>query len=151
MNLKKGNKVKVLTGKDKNKSGEIIEIINRLNKAKVNGINIVKNALENPTRQIAKNAGVDGSVIIGKLLEQDNEDYGYNAQTGKFTDLVKDGINDPTKVVRSAIQDSASVAGLLITAEAVVADLPEEKKDMPPMPDMGGGMGGMGGMPSMDM
>jgi chaperonin GroEL len=116
------------------------------------GINIVKKAIERPVRQIAKNAGVDGSIIVGKLLEQDNENYGYNAQTGKFTDLVKDGIIDPTKVVLSAIQDSTSVAGLLITAEAVIADLPEEKKDMPPMPDMGGGMGGMGGgMPGMDM
>ena len=117
------------------------------------GVNIVKKALERPTRQIAKNAGVDGSVIVGKLLEQENQNYGYNAQTGKFTDLVKDGIIDPTKVVRSAMQDAASVAGLLITAEAVIADIPEEKKDMPPMPDMGGGgMGGMGGgMPGMDM
>ena len=117
------------------------------------GVNIVKKAIEKPVRQIAKNAGVDGSIIIGKLLEQDNQNYGYNAQTGKFTDLVKDGIIDPTKVVRSAIQDAASVAGLLITAEAAIADLPEEeKKDMPPMPDMGG-MGGMGGggMPGMDM
>ena len=118
------------------------------------GVNIVKKALERPTRQIAKNAGVDGSIIIGKLLEQENQNYGYNAQTGKFTDLVKDGIIDPTKVVRSAMQDAASVAGLLITAEAVIADIPdEEKKDMPSMPDMGGGgMGGMGGgMPGMDM
>jgi len=117
------------------------------------GVNIVKKALERPTRQIAKNAGVDGSIIVGKLLEQENQNYGYNAQTGKFTDLVKDGIIDPTKVVRSAMQDAASVAGLLITAEAVIADIPEEKKDMPPMPDMsGGGMGGMGGgMPGMDM
>ena len=117
------------------------------------GVNIVKKALERPTRQIAKNAGVDGSIIVGKLLEQENQNYGYNAQTGKFTDLVKDGIIDPTKVVRSAMQDAASVAGLLITAEAVIADIPEQKKDMPPMPDMsGGGMGGMGGgMPGMDM
>ena len=116
------------------------------------GINIVKKAIERPVRQIAKNAGVDGSIIVGKLLEQDNENYGYNAQTGKFTDLVKDGIIDPTKVVLSAIQDSSSVAGLLITAEAVIADLPEESKDLPSMPDMGGGMGGMGGgMPGMDM
>ena len=119
------------------------------------GVNIVKKAIERPVRQIAKNAGVDGSIIVGKLLEQDNQNFGYNAQTAKFTDLVKDGIIDPTKVVRSAIQDSASVAGLLITAEAVIADLPEEKKDVPPMPDMGGGMGGMGGMgggrPGRDM
>ena len=130
---------------------KILDSIKLSNPDQQVGINIVKKAIERPIRQIAKNAGVDGSIIVGKLLEQDNENYGYNAQTGKFTDLVKDGIIDPTKVVLSAIQDSASVAGLLITAEAVIADLPEDKKDMPPMPDMGGGMGGgmggdMGGM-----
>ena len=132
---------------------KILDSIKLSNPDQQVGINIVKKAIERPIRQIAKNAGVDGSIIVGKLLEQDNENYGYNAQTGKFTDLVKDGIIDPTKVVLSAIQDSASVAGLLITAEAVIADLPEEKKDVPPMPDMGGGMGGggMGGMPGMDM
>ena len=131
---------------------KILDSIKLSNPDQQVGINIVKKAIERPIRQIAKNAGVDGSIIVGKLLEQDNENYGYNAQTGKFTDLVKDGIIDPTKVVLSAIQDSASVAGLLITAEAVIADLPDEKKDMPPMPDMGGGMGGMGGgMPGMDM
>ena len=128
---------------------KILDSIKLSNPDQQVGINIIKKAIERPIRQIAKNAGVDGSIIVGKLLEQDNENYGYNAQTGKFTDLVKDGIIDPTKVVLSAIQDSASVAGLLITAEAVIADLPEEKKDMPAMPDMGGGMGG--GMPGMDM
>ena len=133
-------------------SKKILDSIKLDNPDQQVGVNIVKKAIEKPVRQIAKNAGVDGSIIVGKLLEQDNENYGYNAQTNKFTDLVKDGIIDPTKVVRSAIQDSASVAGLLITAEAVIADLPEEKKDIPPMPDMGG-MGGMGGggMPGMDM
>ena len=132
---------------------KILDSIKLSNPDQQVGINIVKKAIERPIRQIAKNAGVDGSIIVGKLLEQDNENYGYNAQTGKFTDLVKDGIIDPTKVVLSAIQDSASVAGLLITAEAAVADLPEEEsKDLPSMPDMGGGMGGMGGgMPGMDM
>ena len=132
---------------------KILDSIKLSNPDQQVGINIVKKAIERPIRQIAKNAGVDGSIIVGKLLEQDNENYGYNAQTGKFTDLVKDGIIDPTKVVLSAIQDSASVAGLLITAEAAVADLPEEEsKDSPSMPDMGGGMGGMGGgMPGMDM
>ena len=132
---------------------KILDSIKLSNPDQQVGINIIKKAIERPIRQIAKNAGVDGSIIVGKLLEQDNENYGYNAQTGTFTDLVKDGIIDPTKVVLSAIQDSASVAGLLITAEAVIADIPEEKKDMPPMPDMsGGGMGGMGGgMPGMDM
>ena len=131
---------------------KILDSIKLSNPDQQVGINIVKKAIERPIRQIAKNAGVDGSIIVGKLLEQDNENYGYNAQTGKFTDLVKDGIIDPTKVVLSAIQDSASVAGLLITAEAVIADLPDEKKDMPAMPDMGGGMGGdMGGMGGMGM
>ena len=130
-------------------SKKILDSIKLENPDQQVGINIVKKAIERPVRQIAKNAGVDGSIIVGKLLEQDNENYGYNAQTGKFPDLVKDGIIDPTKVVLSAIQDSSSVAGLLITAEAVIADLPEEKKDLPPMPDMGGGMGG--GMPGMDM
>ena len=131
---------------------KILDSIKLSNPDQQVGINIVKKAIERPVRQIAKNAGVDGSIIVGKLLEQDNENYGYNAQTGKFTDLVKDGIIDPTKVVLSAIQDSASVAGLLITAEAVIADLPDEKKDMPAMPDMGGGMGGdMGGMGGMGM
>ena len=134
---------------------KILDSIKLSNPDQQVGINIIKKAIERPIRQIAKNAGVDGSIIVGKLLEQDNENYGYNAQTGKFTDLVKDGIIDPTKVVLSAIQDSASVAGLLITAEAVIADLPEEKKDMPAMPDMGGGMGGdmggMGGMGGMGM
>ena len=131
---------------------KILDSIKLSNPDQQVGINIIKKAIERPIRQIAKNAGVDGSIIVGKLLEQDNENYGYNAQTGKFTDLVKDGIIDPTKVVLSAIQDSASVAGLLITAEAVIADLPDEKKDMPAMPDMGGGMGGdMGGMGGMGM
>ena len=133
-------------------SAKVLDSLKLTNSDQQVGVNIVKKAIEKPTRQIAKNAGVDGSIIVGKLLEQDNSNYGYNAQTGKFTDLVKDGIIDPTKVVISAIQDSASVAGLLITAEAVIADLPEDKRDTPPMPDMGGGMGGgMGGMPGMDM
>ncbi|HET9149877.1 MAG TPA: chaperonin GroEL [Alphaproteobacteria bacterium] len=105
------------------------------------GIDIVRRALQAPVRQIAENAGEDGAVIAGKLLEQKSDNYGYNAQSGEFEDLVKAGIIDPTKVVRHALQDAASVAGLLVTTEAMVAEKPEKKEPMPPMP--GGGMGGM--------
>jgi chaperonin GroEL len=105
----------------------------------------VRRAIQAPTRQIAENAGESGSVVVGKLLEGKSQTMGFNAQTGKFEDLVKAGIIDPTKVVRTALQDAASVAGLLITTEAMVADKPEDRPAMPPMPDMGG-MGGMGGM-----
>ena len=107
------------------------------------GIDIVRRAIESPVRQIAENAGVDGAVISGKLQEQKDLNHGYDAQGGKFTDLVKAGIIDPAKVVRLALQDAASVAGLLITTEAMVAEKPEPKGaggGMPPggMPDMGG-------------
>ena len=96
------------------------------------------------TRLIAENAGVDGAVVAGKLMESKNVNWGFDAQTGEYTDLVKEGIVDPVKVVRIALQDAASVAGLLITTEAMVADKPEPKGAMPAMPP--GGMGGMGGM-----
>ena len=109
------------------------------------GINIIRQALQAPARQIANNAGVEGSVIVGKLLELTDKTTGYNAQTGEFTDLIKAGVIDPTKVVRSALQNAASVAGLLITTEAMVADKDDPKSAMPAAPDMGG-MGGMGGM-----
>jgi chaperonin GroEL len=108
------------------------------------GIRIVRRALEAPARQIASNAGVDGSIVIGKILESKDAQWGYNAQTGKYTNLVKDGVIDPTKVVRAALQDAASVAGLLITTEAMVAEKPEKKE--PAMPAGAGDMGGMGGM-----
>ena len=108
------------------------------------GIRIIRKALEAPARQIANNAGADGSVIVGKLIEAENPTIGYNAQTGEFTDLIKAGVIDPTKVVRSALQNAASVAGLLVTTEAMVAEL-DEPKAAAPAPDMGG-MGGMGGM-----
>ncbi|ODT45162.1 MAG: chaperonin GroL, partial [Methylobacterium sp. SCN 67-24] len=105
------------------------------------GVEIVRKAIAAPARQIVDNAGDDGAVVVGKLLESKEYTFGYNAQTGEYGDLVKAGIIDPTKVVRTAIQDAASIAGLLITTEAMVADLP--KKDAP-MPPMGGsGMGGM--------
>jgi chaperonin GroEL len=101
--------------------------------------------LQAPARQIANNAGDEGSVIVGKLLETKDKTTGYNAQTGEFMDLIKAGVIDPTKVVRSALQNAASVAGLLITTEAMVAEKDEPKPAMPAAPDMGG-MGGMGGM-----
>ena len=108
------------------------------------GINIVRRAIQAPARQIADNAGADGAVIVGKLLEEKSETIGYNAQTGVFEDLIKAGVIDPTKVIRSALQNAASVAGLLITTEAMVAELPEPKGAPGGAPDMGG-MGGMGG------
>jgi chaperonin GroEL len=108
------------------------------------GISIVRRALQAPVRQIAENAGTDGSVVVGKLLEQKNANWGFDAQSGEYTDMLKSGIIDPTKVVRSALQDAASVAALLITTEAMVAEKPEPKA-APAMPP-GGGMGGMGGM-----
>src|SRR5947207_13623516 len=106
------------------------------------GIQIVRKALQWPARQIAENSGTDGSIIVGKLLDSKDVNYGYDAQKGEFTDLVQAGIIDPTKVVRHALQDAASVAGLLITTEAMIAEKPEPKSAMPAMPP-GGGMGGM--------
>jgi len=109
------------------------------------GIDIVKKALLYPARQIAENSGTDGSIVVGKLLDSKDLNYGYDAQKGEFTDMVRAGIIDPTKVVRHALQDAASVAGLLITTEAMVAEKPEPKTPpaMPPGGGMGGGMGGM--------
>jgi chaperonin GroEL len=103
------------------------------------GIEIVRKALSSPARQIATNAGDDGSVVIGKILEKEQYAFGYDAQSGDYVDMVKKGIIDPTKVVRTALQDASSVAGLLITTEAMVAELPK-KKEMPAMPPGGGGM-----------
>jgi chaperonin GroEL len=107
------------------------------------GIDIVRKAIQAPARQIAENAGADGAVVVGKLLEGKSANQGFNAQTGEYVDMIKSGIIDPTKVVRLALQDAASVAGLLITTEAMVAEKPEKKEAAPAMP---GGMGGMGGM-----
>ncbi|HVY43373.1 MAG TPA: chaperonin GroEL [Hyphomicrobiaceae bacterium] len=106
------------------------------------GIAIVKKALQWPARQIVQNAGEDGSVVVGKVLESSKYAFGYNAQTGEYGDLVAEGVIDPAKVVRCALQDAASVAGLLITTEAMIAELPKKDAPMPPMPG-GGGMGGM--------
>jgi chaperonin GroEL len=110
------------------------------------GIEIVRKAIQTPLRQIAENAGEDGAVIAGKTLEKDEYNFGFDAQSGEFKDLVKAGIIDPTKVVRTALQDAASVAGLLVTTEAMIAERPEKKSaggGMPPGGGMGGGMGDM--------
>jgi chaperonin GroEL len=119
---------------------KVLEGLKTENEDQKVGINIVKKALQGPARQIVQNAGEDGSVVVGKILESSKYAFGYNAQTGEYGDLVSQGVIDPTKVVRCALQDAASVAGLLITTEAMVAELPK-KESHPPMPG-GGGMGG---------
>ena len=109
------------------------------------GINIVLKALEAPTRQIAENSGAEGSIVVGRILENKSETFGFDAQTEEFVDVVDKGIIDPAKVVRAALQDAASVAGLLVTTEAMVAEAPKKQTPAPAMPGggMGGGMGGM--------
>jgi len=107
------------------------------------GINIVLKALETPLRQIAENSGVEGSIVVNKILENKSETFGFDAQTEEYVDMVEKGIVDPAKVVRAALQDAASVAGLLVTTEAMIAETPKESPAMPAMPG-GGGMGGMG-------
>ena len=111
------------------------------------GVDIIRRSLQAPARQIAQNAGADGSVIVGKILETADYNYGFDAQSGNYVDMVKKGIIDPTKVLRCALQNGASVAGLLITTEAMVGERVEKKSSAggPPGGDMGG-MGGMGGM-----
>ena len=107
------------------------------------GIKIVLRALEQPVRQIAENSGVEGSIVVGKISENSSNDFGFNAQTEEYGDMIQAGIIDPTKVVRHALQDAASIASLLVTTEAMVAEKPKRDE---PMPAGGGGMGGMGGM-----
>jgi chaperonin GroEL len=108
------------------------------------GIAIVRRALQAPIRQIAENAGVEGSIVVGKILENNTASFGFNAQTEEYGDLVKMGVIDPAKVVRTALQDAASVSGLLITTEAAIVEAP--KKNAPAGGGMPGGMGGMGDM-----
>src|SRR5271163_1150316 len=108
------------------------------------GINIVLKAIETPLRQIAENSGVEGSIVVNKILENKSETFGFDAQTEEYVDLVEKGIVDPAKVVRAALQDAASVAGLLVTTEAMIAETPKDAPAMPAMPGGGGGMGGMG-------
>jgi chaperonin GroEL len=113
------------------------------NEDQARGIDIVRKSLQAPLRQIAENAGYDGAVVAGKLVDGKDQNFGFNAQSEKYEDLVQAGVIDPTKVVRSALQDAASVAGLIITTEAAIADLPEDDTDQSVM---SAGMGGMGGM-----
>jgi chaperonin GroEL len=107
------------------------------------GIAIVRRALQAPIRQIAENAGVEGSIVVGKILESDNATFGFNAQTEQYVDLVADGVIDPAKVVRTALQDAASVAGLLITTEAAIVEAPKKNAGGAPGGGMPGGMGDM--------
>ena len=124
---------------------KVLEKLKTQNDDQKVGIEIVRRALQAPVRQIAENAGQDGAVVAGKLLESNDTNWGYDAQNEVYCDLIKAGIIDPTKVVRTALQDAASVAGLLITTEAMIAEKPKAEGGAPAMPDMGG-MGGMGGM-----
>jgi chaperonin GroEL len=123
------------------RSVEALKRLHTHNEDQKHGVEIVRKAIQAPARQIAINAGADGSVVVGKILEHDQYSYGFDAQTGEYGNLVSKGIIDPTKVVRCALQDAASVAGLLITTEAMVAELPKKESPVPAMP--GGGMGGM--------
>ena len=116
------------------------------NTDQAHGVDIVKRAIEEPLRQIVANAGAEGSVVLNNVAGKDGN-YGYNASTGEYGDMIEMGILDPTKVTRAALQNAASISGLMITTEAMVAELPEDKPAMPPMP--GGGMDGMGGMGGM--
>jgi len=128
-------------------ASRVLEGVKGANSDQQAGITIVRRALQSPVRQIAENAGADGAVVAGKLMEQDNPHFGFDAQNDTYTDMIKAGIIDPTKVVRAALQDAASIAGLLVTTEAMVADVPEKKDGggAGAGADMGG-MGGMGGM-----
>src|SRR5271157_1504061 len=119
---------------------EALKKIRTANDDQKTGVEIVRKALQAPARQIAQNAGEDGSVIVGKILENSNYGFGFDAQAGEYVDMVKKGIIDPTKVVRQALQGASSVAGLLITTEAMVAELPKKQSAMPQMPGGGGGM-----------
>ncbi|MBU3972031.1 MAG: chaperonin GroEL, partial [Alphaproteobacteria bacterium] len=111
------------------------------------GIAIIRRAIQAPIRQIVENAGVEGSIVVGKVLENPSATYGFNAQTEEYVDMIQAGVIDPAKVVRTALQDAASVAGILITTEAAVADAPKKSSGG----GAGGGdMGGMGGMGGMD-
>jgi chaperonin GroEL len=123
-------------------AGKVLDKVTPANDDQRVGVDIVRRALRAPVRQIADNAGVDGSVVVGKLSEQKNQSYGYDAQANKYADMFKAGIIDPTKVVRIALQDAASIAGLLITTEAMVAERPEKKEQMAgPSPHEMAGMG----------
>src|ERR1700691_2059218 len=122
------------------RASEALKKVRTQNDDQKHGVEIVRKALSAPARQIAMNSGEDGSVIVGKILENHTYGFGFDAQGGEYVDMVKKGIIDPTKVVRQALQGASSVAGLLITTEAMVAELPKKKDNMPSMPPGGGGM-----------
>ena len=126
------------------RAAEALKRVRTQNDDQKTGVEIVRKALSWPARQIAINAGEDGSIIVGKILEKDQYSFGFDAQNGEYVNLVTKGIIDPTKVVRAALQNAASIAGLLVTTEAMVAERPKKDSGAPAMP--GGGMGGMGGM-----
>jgi chaperonin GroEL len=125
-------------------AGKVLEGMTGANSDQNAGIALVRRALEAPLRQIAENAGVDGAVVAGKIRESKDNAFGFNAQTEEYGDMFKFGVIDPAKVTRTALEDAASVASLLITTEAMIADRPADKA-----PAGGGGMGGMGGMDGM--
>jgi chaperonin GroEL len=126
------------------RASEVLKKVRTQNDDQKTGVDIVRKALSWPARQIVINAGEDGSVIVGKILEKDQYSYGFDAQNGEYVNLISKGIIDPTKVVRAALQNAASIAGLLITTEAMVAERPKKEPEAAGVP--GGGMGGMGGM-----
>ena len=138
------NAILALPHLDLSRATEVLKKLRVQNDDQKTGVEIVRKALSWPARQIAINAGEDGSIIVGKILEKDQYAYGFDAQNGEYVNMLAKGIIDPTKVVRSALQNAASIAGLLITTEAMVAEKPKKDAGMPAMP--GGGMGGMGGM-----
>ncbi|MGC1691456.1 MAG: TCP-1/cpn60 chaperonin family protein, partial [Pseudolabrys sp.] len=123
------------------RSAEVLKRVNTENEDQKHGVEIVRKAIQMPARQIAINAGADGSIVVGKIMDKDQYSYGFDAQSGEYGNLVTKGIIDPTKVVRCALQGAVSVAGLLITTEAMVAEVPKKEPAAPAMP--GGGMGGM--------
>jgi chaperonin GroEL len=123
------------------RSVEALKRVRTGNEDQKHGVEIVRKAIQTPARQIAINAGEDGSVVVGKILDKEQYNFGYDAQTGEYGNLMSKGIIDPTKVVRTALLDAASIAGLLITTEAMVAEIPKKEPGTPAMP--GGGMGGM--------
>ena len=127
----------------------VLEDLKGDNEDQKTGIDIVRRALQRPVRQIAENAGAEGSIVVGRLLGQKDVNFGFNAQTGEYEDLVKAGIIDPVKVVRTALQDAASVAGLLVTTEAMICEIPEDNNKQAANDTGMGDMGGMGGMGMM--
>src|SRR5208337_5070414 len=123
------------------RTADAVAALNLEGDEKIGG-NIVRRALEEPLRQIVGNAGEEGAIVVGRIKDNKEQNFGYNAQTNQFEDLVKAGVIDPTKVARTALLNAGSIAALMLTTEALVSEIPEDKKE-PAMPHGGGGMGGM--------